>query len=683
MQLELKLYVREHEGGFYTLRVIGADDREVFTASLDAARQDLELVVGDQVERTHPSLQARFLPIAVERQEVLELDDVIPVGTADGEERAPLRLSVLVGEGRGFRSLWFPRADLHLWVPKKGGDWTKAAKALITEWLDGLSASEKLALRHDKKEWVETLELEAEPPPLTAFTGDLRHASELPIRPPVEEVDDPDPEDTDPEDTVRSDRSDRSGKKAKKPKRPDTPTLRRLGVDLRALALAGDLARAHGRSAEVRALFDVLTGPGEQVLALVGPRGSGKTAIAWELVHTLVAEDAPKKLRGRPIFFADASRLIAGDGWFGEWQRQVLDVVAECEASEVIWFVGPLLPLLDAGKHVHSEQNVAQLLGPYLAAKRLTVIGESSDADFAKLELREAAFARSFTPFRVTEPSAPKAREILDAVAADLRTSEGVDVRPDGLAAISELSRRYQADGAHFGAALHFLRRTVDRAVVKEEATLDRIAIVRAFSAETGLPEHLLRDDLALDPRDVEGVLRARLVGQDAAVRAMADLVAVIKAGLSDLRKPLGSFLFVGPTGVGKTETAKALAAYLFGGEHHLVRFDMSEYVGWDAVHRFLGDAESEGKLVEAVRKRPFSVVLLDEIEKASPAIFDVLLQVLGEARLTDEAGRSADFKNAVIVMTSNLGAESYKPRAGFDPSSELTAHFRREAERF
>ena len=186
------------------------------------------------------------------------------------------------------------------------------------------------------------------------------------------------------------------------------------------------------------------------------------------------------------------------------------------------------------------------------------------------------------------------------------------------------------------------------------------------FCTETGLPDFLVRDELALPAERVTAAFRQRLVGQEHAVSLMADLVAVIKAGLSDLGRPLGSFLFVGPTGVGKTETAKALAEFLFGSEQKLTRFDMSEFSGWDAVHRFLGRQDQEGKLVAAVRRRPFSIVLLDEIEKASASIFDVLLQLLGEARLTDEGGRTADFKNVVVIMTSNLGVDTLKRGLGF-----------------
>ena len=663
MELGLKLYVREHRNGFFTARVIGTS-LEVYASSLDAARQDLLLLIGDRIERTHPSRQASVLPISVERQETITVEGLLPIAAATMDELGDLSFSALLGESRAFLSVWVPRLDLHLWLPKKGAasaKWEAAVRDLVERVLASRSVTERLGLRWERREWIESLMIEADPPPLSAFTGKHRGLLELPI-----EVSAPE-----------------RGEEEKK--RPETPTLARIGSPLSKLAEAQELERAEGRSAELEALYRLVAGPGDKAIVVVGPSGVGKSTLLSELVHRLRAEGSPKELRERPVYFADASRLIAGEGWFGDWQRQCLDVVAECIASEVIWMVGPLLPLLDAGKSIHSEQNVAQLLKPYLAGKRLTIIGECTDQELAKLELRDASFARTFIPFRLEEPSAEAGREILERVAEALTATDGVRLSSEALTAIRELSRRYVSEGSHLGAAIHFLRRTVERAAAGGATVLKRADVVRAFAAETGLPERLIRDDLPLDAAEVERAFRARLVGQDEAVARMVDLVAVIKAGLSDLGRPLGSFLFLGPTGVGKTETAKALATYLFGGAHRLVRFDMSEYVGWDAVHRFLGDAHTEGKLVEAIRRQPFSVVLLDEIEKASPAIFDVLLQVLGEARLTDEAGRTADFKNAVIVMTSNLGVDSQKTPVGIGPapSGAQAEHFRREAERF
>ncbi|MCA9542498.1 MAG: ATP-dependent Clp protease ATP-binding subunit, partial [Myxococcales bacterium] len=217
---------------------------------------------------------------------------------------------------------------------------------------------------------------------------------------------------------------------------------------------------------------------------------------------------------------------------------------------------------------------------------------------YATLELRDLGFARLFSPFRLDEPERAAARAIVAAVAADLGKRSGVLVPPDGLRAVEELTDRFRGEGSRLGAALHFLRRAVEDAAQSEtepRPPLDRSAMVERFCAETGMPVFLVRDDRPLDPESVLAHFRARIIGQDEAVARMTDLIALMKAGLGDSHRPLGSFLFVGPTGVGKTEMAKALAEFLFGRRDRLVRFDMSEFNRPDSVHRFIGSAGEEG----------------------------------------------------------------------------------------
>lgn len=650
----LQLFVREHRSGCFTVEVVGAPELRVFTDDLKAAREELELVISDRVERTHPSLQSRFFTQPELTAEVFELEGGLLV---EGEKEATPRameVTALVSTSRAWTSVWIPRLDLRIFVDAKQ-DWRVALSSVTARHLERLSADARLQARPERGERLDPLAVAAHPPPLAAFTGKNRFLDVLPAPAPREEEEE-----------------------KKGPQKKATPALERVGVSLTRLAAEGELERAHGRDDEVADLLAMLRKQGNAVIAVVGATGVGKSTVLNEVVH---------RMPERPVWFADASRLIAGDGWAGDWQRQCLDVVEECEQVDVIWYIGSLLPLLDAGKHIGSDQNVSMLLKPMLSARRVTVVGECTEAEWSQLELRDVGFARCFTPYRIEEPSEANMQAILHATAAQLAKEEGVTTTPDGLMAVTEVCRRYVSQQSRLGSTVQFLRRAVERVVAEgSQRWLNRRAAVSAFSSETGLPELLVRDDIPLDPEAVRAHFYARVIGQQQAVDRIVDLIAVIKAGLSDLSKPLGSFLFVGPTGVGKTEMAKALAGFLFDSERRLVRFDMSEYVGADAIHRFLGDRESEGKLVEAIRRTPFAVVLLDEIEKGHPAVFDVLLQVLGEGRLTDEAGRVASFANAVIVMTSNLGVETFKDRVGFeraDLAEAFTGHFLAEAERF
>ncbi|MEM7679133.1 MAG: AAA family ATPase, partial [Myxococcota bacterium] len=529
MQLELQLYIRRHRNGLFTVRLLGDHPIELYTDDLDKAREDIALVVGDLVERSHPRRQSAFAPPVSSEANVLEVPELIRVHDQHDSPRRPAEFTALVS-GTTWQDVWLPRLDLHVFVKNKRRAWESDAGELIAKHFERLDETAQLGLRLDAEEWLEVFKVDVEPPPLTRFVGKHAQVDVLPL--PADEQ----------EERARSER--RRGR----PARPSTPTLARIGVHLNAQATGGELERAYGRQDVVeRLLATVAPSRVRQGIVLVGPAGVGKTTIAHEVAYRIAHETADPK-EARPVYFIDASRLVAGENWFGDWQRQTLDVLQECEDAEVVWFVGNLLPLLDAGKNIASEQNVAMLLKPALAGKRIWVIGECTDAAWARLSLRDAGFARLFTPFRIGEPPPADTSRILTAIIRDLREQHDVAMSPEGLSAVQTLAARY-AEGSQLGTAAHMLRRIFDAAAADGRTRVDRTAVVTHFCRETGLPEFLVRDDVALPVEHIRETFKKRLIGQEQAVDLMTDLVTVIKAGLSDFGRPLGSFLFVGPTG--------------------------------------------------------------------------------------------------------------------------------------
>lgn len=637
------------------------------------------LALSDILERSHPRLLERFLRVPEGRVERVEVPDAIVAlgGPPEESELARKRsadLSVVVTERDEWLEIWVPAVGARQFLPS-GADPLGGARDLVNELIAEWPVHRRAALLRAHEEGLHTLPVEAQPAPLGRFSGPDAAPDMLP---------EPAPDETE----VKRKRAD--GRAL-----PPTPVLDTLGLPLHELAEAGQLSRAYQRDALVDRLVQMLTVNAAPIV-LLGPRGVGKSAVLDELAVRLAGDRAPEELRGHGLYFADAGRLIAGDGFFGQWQQQLLDVIQEAVASEVVWFLGELLPLLDAGKSAFSDQNVAQMLKPALATGSLRVIAECHEQAWAQLELRNPGFAGMFTPVRVPEPDPGDTLAILRGVAGDLE-DEAV-AAPGTLPVVLDLARRYGRRTSVVGAAVQLLRRVVDAVAAEQAAAharaeregpvppapLDRFRVVSFLCEETGLPEFLVRDDVPLDHADVVERFRARIMGQDAVIAQMADLVARIKAGVADDGRPLGAFLFIGPTGVGKTETVKALASLLYGREDRVLRFDMSEFAGPDCVDRLLGDDPSRG-LVGRVAQSPFSVVLLDEVEKAHPAIFDLLLQILGEARLSDRSGRLADFRNSVVLMTSNLGVDTFRRPSGFGASVEraLRDHLVGEVHRF
>jgi ATP-dependent Clp protease ATP-binding subunit ClpC len=471
--------------------------------------------------------------------------------------------------------------------------------------------------------------------------------------------------------------------------------LEDVAVDMAVLAKRDPLDRLDRRDALVERVLAALVSSGRSSVMLVGAPDVGKTALLYELASRLSAGEVPPGLRGRALWRLSANELIAGAVYTGMWQDRARMLVARARSDNSMFAMGDPVGIIDAGRWSGSDNNMARYLRPYLESGDLTVICECTSEVFAAARKKEPSFVDSFHRIDVPEPEVEDAREIVALAARRLEEARGVRVAGEAVGASLELTHRFEPYRGLPGKAVRLLDESVQRADAADaESTVGRDQVVSTFSARTGLPLFMLSDDMPMRVEEVREYFEQRVLGQPEAVSVMIDVVAVAKAGLNDPRKPLGTFVFVGSTGVGKTELTKALAEFLFGNRDRVIRFDMGEFATPDAVSRLVGTAwrsDGEGELTRRVREQPFCVLLLDEIEKAHADVYDVLLSVLGEGRLTDANGRTADFRNAIIVMTSNLGSDRAGSHAvgfggggaGPDEAERLRQHFVDQAERF
>ena len=466
------------------------------------------------------------------------------------------------------------------------------------------------------------------------------------------------------------------------------------GYSLTAQAAQGKLGRADRRDALVEQLMTVLAAPGGGSVILVGRDDVGKTTLVHELVGRIQEGRVPAALSEREVWFVTANDLIAGMRYTGEWQGRVQKLVGQVRSGRQILFMDDPSQILDAGRWSQSDNNMGRFLRPFIERGEVTIICACTPEGYAAGVRSEVSFMHAFQRIDVSEPEEADTLAIVQAAARRLETLHNISIDPSATTAALRLSRRFLPYRALPGKAVQVLTTAVQdtgSAGADSAVALGEAEVIRSFTRTTGLPTFLLADDVPLRLPEVGAYFEERLLGQPEAVEAMTDLVTVLKAGLNDPAKPLGSFFVVGPTGVGKTELAKVLAEFLFGSRDRMVRFDMSEYAAADALPRLIGSGwqrESEGELTRPVREQPFCVVLLDELEKAHPDVFDALLGVLGEGRLTDATGRTADFRNAIIIMTSNLGAarrelHSVGFAAPVEDAEAMRAHFVAEAERF
>jgi len=455
--------------------------------------------------------------------------------------------------------------------------------------------------------------------------------------------------------------------------------LRKVGINL---GEARSIPEAFHYGHHVQQLAHMLTGRRAMSVLIVGPPGVGKTAVVMETI----ARRNQLGLGRHEFWKTSGARIVAGQSGFGDWQARCQKIVEEAKERNAILYFGNLRELLETGRAGGNSESIASFFRPRMVRGEVLAILECTPEQLTAIEKRDPRVLDGMRQMKMDEPEPALAFEILRTVAQSRIKTDWLPAHEDALRRIDSLHRRYVGYSAYPGKPLRFMERLFFN---HEPGTALSVARVNGvFSAETGLPLSLLEDSIPLDLAATKAWFQERLMGQDRAVGFVVDTIAMIKARLSRPGKPLGSFLFVGPTGVGKTELAKCLAEFFYGNRDRMIRLDMSEYHAPGSASRLVSNQseENEGILTAQLRDQPFSVLLLDEFEKANSAVFDMFLQVLGEARLTDGAGRVADFSNAIVIMTSNLGAQSYRAGAtlgfssGDDSALGAEQHFTIEA---
>ncbi len=469
---------------------------------------------------------------------------------------------------------------------------------------------------------------------------------------------------------------------------PMTPLLDRYGRDLTAQAAEGNINEAIARTKEIRAVARTLSRSKKNNPLLLGDAGVGKTAIVEGLAYAIQNRTAPSSLLDRRIVQIEIGTLVAGTSLRGQFEERLIGIVDEIKRAEnVILFIDEIHTIVGAGDTIDSNLDAANILKPALARGEIMCIGATTHEEYRRAIAQDPALDRRFRTIDVEEPEEDAATEILKGQRPRLAEHHKVIILDETIEAAVKLSVRYMPDRRLPDKALDLLDEACTRVTIRtihpdlplEEQDRDvRVSDVAAVLSEwTGIPITELTKDEKKRLANLEDLLKKRVIGQDRAVRMVADAIRTARAGLNDPNRPIGVFLFLGTSGVGKTELARALAEYLFGTEDAILRLDMSEFHDAHTVARLIGsppgykESNRGGQLTDGLRRRPYSVVLLDEVEKAAPEVFDIFLQIFDEGRVSDAHGRTVDARHAVFIMTSNIGTQESSKSLGFGNSSD------------
>ena len=519
----------------------------------------------------------------------------------------------------------------------------------------------------------------------------------------------------------------------------NNPTLNQFGEELTKKALDGKLDPVIGRNDEIQRVIQILSRRTKNNPCLIGESGVGKTAIVEGLAEKIAIGDVPEILRDKQVFSMDISGMVAGAKYRGDFEERIKKALAEVKkAGNIILFIDEIHTIVGAGS-AEGAIDAANILKPMLARGDIQLIGTTTIEEYRKYIEKDSALERRFSPINVPEPSKEDTIQILNGLRDKYEAHHNVKITDEAINAAVELSSRYINDRFLPDKAIDLIDEAASKERLKAytepdllkklEEELDKIQkdkdeairsqkfekaaelrdkeieiteqkekeeqkwknkntktmitiyeenIAEIISNSTGIPADKISKNENEKLKNLENKLHERVIGQNEAIEAVAKAIRRGRVGLKDPNRPIGSFLFLGPTGVGKTELSKAVAECLFGGEKDLIRIDMSEYMEPHSVSKLIGSPpgyvgfEEGGQLTEKIRRKPYSVILLDEVEKAHPDVMNILLQILDDGRLTDSNGRTVDFKNTVIIMTSNIGARliTEKKNLGFGNSS-------------
>jgi ATP-dependent Clp protease ATP-binding subunit ClpC len=481
--------------------------------------------------------------------------------------------------------------------------------------------------------------------------------------------------------------------------RVPTPLLDKYGRDLTAQAGAGKIGPAIARDSEIRALARTLARSKKNNPLLLGDAGVGKTAVVEGLAYAIYSGGAPKSLLNRRIVQIEIGTLVAGTSLRGQFEERLIGIVDEVKhAGNVIMFIDEIHTIVGAGDTIDSNLDAANILKPALARGDIMCIGATTHEEYRRAIAQDPALDRRFRPIDIEEPSEPDTLLILDNQRKRLEDHHGVQINAPAMQSAVHLSVRFLPDRRLPDKALDLLDEACTRVIIRTMSPDDAVTGVPEVDVEnvaavlsdwTGIPVTELTKDEKRRLAGLEEALMKRVIGQDEAVTTVSEAIKTARAGLSNPQRPIGVFLFLGPSGVGKTELARALAEFLFGSDDAMLRLDMSEFHDAHTVARLIGsppgykDTQRGGQLTDGLRRRPYSVVLLDEVEKAAPEVFDIFLQVFDEGRLSDAHGRQVDARQAVFIMTSNIGTEEAGKILGFGSFQDTQPDYEGYLKRF